>query len=472
VTVTVNPLPTVTASANPSSIIPGGTSLLTATGASSYLWSNGATTGSTTVAPASTTTYTVTGTNAAGCSATASTTVTVIASTAWLGGTLSYNNSAATPMGNTQVYLKVPAGPVAASDSTDATGNFIFNGLANGTYVTGGSCSHDWGGGNSVDALLILRHFANYDTLEGLCKRAGDVDLSGYLNTNDALLVVLRFIDSIGGFAAGDWVFDNDTILFSGVNTTHHLQALCYGDVNGSHVPGMKSLRPAELLGRDYMAINQSAVRMPVYLSDPANLGSVSLRLLFNNALVTVTGIEFNTGLGVAAYRISAGSLKAGWYHTEAWEVNTDEPFAWISLEVAGGLMPGQVLEANDLLIGAEIMLSDPRGMILDMSRLVLPGLKPTQSPVAEILKVYPNPFTEGFVLDISLPGKGVLHINITDISGRIVTSRHVPTLKAGVMNQMIGLEKAAPGLYFLDAAWYGENNEILNFTTLRVVKY
>jgi gliding motility-associated-like protein len=68
VNVTVNPLPTVTATASPTSICNGETSVLTASGASTYSWSHSlGTGGSKTVTPSATTTYTVTGTSAAGC---------------------------------------------------------------------------------------------------------------------------------------------------------------------------------------------------------------------------------------------------------------------------------------------------------------------------------------------------------------------------------------------------------------------
>lgn len=77
VTVTVNPAPTVTATATPASICVGGSSVLTASGANSYVWNPGGLIGSPTVSPAVTTTYTVTGTNGNGCTATATVTVTV-----------------------------------------------------------------------------------------------------------------------------------------------------------------------------------------------------------------------------------------------------------------------------------------------------------------------------------------------------------------------------------------------------------
>ena len=69
-TVTVNPLPVITIAATPTAICTGGTSSLTASGATTYTWSPGAAQGySITVNPPTTTVFTVTGTSA-GCAAT------------------------------------------------------------------------------------------------------------------------------------------------------------------------------------------------------------------------------------------------------------------------------------------------------------------------------------------------------------------------------------------------------------------
>jgi len=81
VTVTVNPLPVILTSSAPS-ICVGASTVLSASGASTYSWSpctnlNTCTGSSVTASPVVTTPYTITGTDANGCSATASITVTV-----------------------------------------------------------------------------------------------------------------------------------------------------------------------------------------------------------------------------------------------------------------------------------------------------------------------------------------------------------------------------------------------------------
>jgi len=67
VSVIVNPVPTIKATANPTSICNGESSILTASGGVSYIWSNAIVNGGS-LSPTSTQTYSVTGTDSKGCS--------------------------------------------------------------------------------------------------------------------------------------------------------------------------------------------------------------------------------------------------------------------------------------------------------------------------------------------------------------------------------------------------------------------
>ncbi|MFY7886158.1 MAG: LamG-like jellyroll fold domain-containing protein, partial [Dolichospermum sp.] len=75
-TITVNPLPTVTANASASTVCLGTNTILNGGGASTYSWTGGVT-NNVAFAPSATTTYTVTGTNSNGCVNTANITITV-----------------------------------------------------------------------------------------------------------------------------------------------------------------------------------------------------------------------------------------------------------------------------------------------------------------------------------------------------------------------------------------------------------
>ena len=77
VSISVNPLPTVSASATPSELCIGESTTISASGAITYEWDNGETTESFTVTPDETTTYVVTGTDDNGCENTAEITVIV-----------------------------------------------------------------------------------------------------------------------------------------------------------------------------------------------------------------------------------------------------------------------------------------------------------------------------------------------------------------------------------------------------------
>jgi gliding motility-associated-like protein len=77
-TVSVNPIPIITASALPANICNGQSTSLTGAGANTYSWMPGSLSGTTVnVTPAATMTYSVTGTSAAGCTSTGSVTVTI-----------------------------------------------------------------------------------------------------------------------------------------------------------------------------------------------------------------------------------------------------------------------------------------------------------------------------------------------------------------------------------------------------------
>ncbi|MEI6576481.1 MAG: FISUMP domain-containing protein [Bacteroidota bacterium] len=126
---------------------------------------------------------------------------------------------------------------VIAQVNSDALGHYEISNIANGTYTLTGTCSKTWGGCNSNDALLIMKHTINMSPLTGYKKDAADVNNSQSINALDASIAARRFVHLITSFPAGDWLIASASITVSNGNVNHNLRGICKGDVNASFLP-------------------------------------------------------------------------------------------------------------------------------------------------------------------------------------------------------------------------------------------
>jgi PKD-like domain/GEVED domain/Secretion system C-terminal sorting domain len=159
ITIPVNALPIVTASATASAICAGQSTTLTGGGAVSYVWDNGATNG-VAISPSGTTTYTVTGTDANTCSNTATQTITVNANPV-----SSLTAPVSSLCAGTPVTLTgLPAGGVysVVSGSASALVGNVFNAATVGPYTiaytstNGAGCSDSAQFNFNVNCILSI----------------------------------------------------------------------------------------------------------------------------------------------------------------------------------------------------------------------------------------------------------------------------------------------------------------------------
>ncbi len=150
---------------------------------------------------------------------------------------LHYQNAGYSPLQNATIVLFDNWIPVYTVYS-GLSGDFGIPNIQPGTYTLAIYCQEAWGGANALDGLMILQHFTGMINLGGLAAKAADVNADGAVNSLDALMVLQRFVGSISTFSSGDWQFSTEilTIPVSGP-VTLSIEALCTGDVNGSHLP-------------------------------------------------------------------------------------------------------------------------------------------------------------------------------------------------------------------------------------------
>jgi len=154
-----------------------------------------------------------------------------------LSGTITYPNASQTPLGGITINLKNAGGTIIATTTSNASGNYSFTNLANGTYTLEPSTSKSWGGVTASDVLLYKKHIANIAFLSGIFLASGDVNGSGSLTAADVLLIKKRIAYVTNSFTVGDWLFNNIPVMINGSNATQNFNGLCFGDANGSYNP-------------------------------------------------------------------------------------------------------------------------------------------------------------------------------------------------------------------------------------------
>ncbi|MEI6577361.1 MAG: dockerin type I repeat-containing protein [Bacteroidota bacterium] len=148
-----------------------------------------------------------------------------------------YNNLTNTPITSCPIRLKQGA-VIVKQQNTNTLGKSIFTDFPLGTYTLQPAINKPWGGGNSVDAIMIMKHYTGILTLSGMALQAADANGDGAVNSLDAQLVSKRFVGIISSFPASDWIIENPTVnAFFPLTYVVPIKAVCRGDVNGSYIP-------------------------------------------------------------------------------------------------------------------------------------------------------------------------------------------------------------------------------------------
>jgi hypothetical protein len=242
-TVTANALLVVTPNpvvdiGNDTTIYPGDTLVLDAGSGimNTYLWSDGTTGQTLKVSVAGT--YWVEVTNFNGCTNADTIIVSIDTTVSQINGTVSYDNNFSTPLEDVTIYLIDNTKAIVDSTKTDSNGHYQLNVNQSGTYTIKASSVNPWGGVNSTDALGIMQYFTGLINLSGLRLIGADIDLSGFINSVDALYAAQRFVMIINSFPSGDWIFENPTVIINAPGVVvADIKGLCVGDIDGSYLP-------------------------------------------------------------------------------------------------------------------------------------------------------------------------------------------------------------------------------------------
>jgi hypothetical protein len=307
----------------------------------------------------------------------------------------------------------------------------------------------------------------------------GDVNGSNIVNSTDALLVKRRAIQLVSSFAAGDWSFyaPTEDVIFANVNAntasapynyalghTMNLQALCYGDANGSYNPtGLKS--ELVITGNNVIDVQPGMTfELPVRIDADMDMSALTLFLKYAENQIRVKEVRSElTGL---LYGVSDGQINLAWSKIEPVNIPSNGTLLTLVVETVGTLNGDQDL----FTMSNESELSDESGIPIDGVNLKIDRIDNTTDYG---INVYPNPLSKEATIQYTLPGTGHVSLTILDQFGKTISMLKNQNEEAG--NYLVKFIPAdyslSNGVYFCKIQVEGQSGSFQKLVKLVYIR-
>ena len=445
---TISPSPPIVVSSNPASFCSVGTSTLTASGSTNYVWMPGNLTGATVVVnPTTTTTYTVTGTNAQGCISTATTTVTV--------------------------------NPLPVVTATSSAASVCVGGSV--TLTGGGASSYTWNN-NVMNAISFVPTATTTYMVTG-------TDANGCVNTamttvtvnplptvtanSSAASVCAGSSVTLTGGGASTYTWNNNVMnAFPFIPTATNTYMVTGTDVNGCVNTALVTVSvnplPIVSLGPNIIQCGGTAM---------LNAGNMGSTYMWSNASTTQTitvsasgtyivfVTDVNGCIGTNSVVVTINSIPAVTASASSVVVCVADAIVTLTGTPTGGVWSGPGVSGSTLnptsagvgLHTAIYSYTDANGCegITSVNVQVNACVGLAENILANGVSVYPNPNNGSFTLSVNA-NVGALTIKITDMQGRVVYASVDKNVNAGFVKQ-ISLDTQSSGMYLMHIIANGE---------------
>jgi len=338
-------------------------------------------------------------------------------------GTVTYANTANTPLGGLTIKLKNTGGATVATTTTNTSGQYTFTAVPAGDYTLEATTTKAWGGVTAADVLLYRKHIANIALLSGIYLASGDVNGSGSLTAADVLLVKKRIATITNSFEVGDWLFNNTPFTVGGGSVTQNFKGITYGDANGSYTPSgnkLQAYNPQGMIRMESVPATKGEIVVPVMVADMNNLGSFQFTVQYDPSKLTAgEATDWYQGIeGVTVGMPAPGFLTFVWAADVTGIALGDGLLC--NLHFASTATEGSALEfANG---PTPVEFGDFEGVLFD-PQMVGGAVKSATGTGENNLagfSVYPNPSNGKFTLHFG-SGNGPVNIRVTNALGTVV---------------------------------------------------
>ncbi|MBN2892903.1 MAG: T9SS type A sorting domain-containing protein [Bacteroidales bacterium] len=382
-------------------------------------------------------------------------------------GTITYDNTTSTPISSQEVKLMQGATEIATT-TTDGSGNYSFDDVADGSYTVTPNITLDWKGVTAMDATLYKKHITAVSFLTGLKWRSGDIvspstpPANPTLTAADLTPIYQRIITQISSFSeVGDFANSDGDVTVAGSNQIVDMQIICYGDANASYSFSKNELQPIDVENQDVLFVeNGEYIEIPILVSvDVFELASVTLEITYNNNILNINNVTMsnkNNNNNDLRFNIEDGRINLAYSTLNFTNFNQSD----ILFYLCGNIV--NITEQTSVTNQINGEFGNYSDEVIDGISFIMPELSPknttSYSSFENNLLIYPNPVKN--ILTICNANESI--VEIYNVFGKLIS-----TYKINENSAKISVQNLSEGTYIIKTI---RNNEIVT-KKLTVIK-
>ena len=366
-------------------------------------------------------------------------------------GKIVYHNDAETPLPGVELQLFDADNNYIATTFTDDNGDYLFEGLDNGTYSVEAFYDAEAGGVDMGDALLILFYLNGLYEFTPIEYVAADVTADGEVTWDDYFFIIIDHFIFGEPFPAGDWVFE-DIIINLGAKEggdddgddgdTYGSSA---GEVAGTWEPGQRTMPMVDASYKNYSLLENQSTHLSVLADKSLDISGTGLVINYPGEFINIESVS--TPLRDAEVNVIGNQIRLAWTASSENMQSIEKGDELISIEATLKQSTDEILKFN---LSNESHFADAEGTILKGMALELPAVSENKN-ILTLSPVAPNPVISSSVINFYLDKPAFVEMQLVDLSGRVVERLASQQFGEGNHSRTL-LRKTSfePGIYML----------------------
>ena len=388
-------------------------------------------------------------------------------------GNIGYYSNAS-PIPNAELEL---TGDGTYSTTTNTSGDYIFNDIPGGNYVSTPSKADDLGGLSGMDASRIARYAADLYSFDCFEMIAGDVSINSYISGMDASRVARYAADLITELNDDgiEWVFTPDPIpdcagwppiVYESTRDYSPLEldltdedfiGIRLGDVSGNWAPDSRVTLSSESFEAIEFDTNiNSIMKIPIVIENVTPIEGIDIVIAFDSEMLHLTDLTLKDGILEDKNYAIETNLKYGKMVIYALSdlVSETGTVAFIEFDVIGTAgsktdVYFTKFDVNETEASGGLQLVDSEGAEIVTRRLEVNVVQLLPDKFT-LYPNYPNPFDSKTVIRYDLPKDAHVNIQIYNVRGQLVEELVNGFVLAGSRKQIEwDAEGMGSGIYF-----------------------